>query len=228
MTSLTIDPFEVLKFAWEQLDKVTSGRARGVGAVAAVAIPPDALQGPLRAWGPAIREGTLRVNGKEVPVDPEGNVFDLLDAIDGCGGGITAAVHGDTGRVRLCPKERGGRFALDGGGTGFFAALGIAEGTYVAVMEPTRALERASRALAQLAARLEGHLSHEDVAATLADHGVGVRAGLPGEPLIVVDRIRLSSVFRSDAEGLRQWVVGSDEVLAPLEQLAARMDERLA
>jgi hypothetical protein len=228
MTSLGADPFEVLKFAWEQLDKVTSGRARGVGAVAARAIPPDALQGPMRTWCPELGAGTLKVNGKEVPVDPERNVFDLVDAIDGCGGGVTAAVHGDTGRVRLCPRERGGRVALDGGGTGFFSGLGIAEGTYVAVMEPARALDRAARALAQLAERLEGELSHEDVRATLGDHGVGVRAGLPGEPLIVVDRIRLSSVFRSDLEGLRQWVVGSDDVLAPLEQLAARMDERLA
>ena len=221
--------FEVLKFAWEQLDRVTSGRARGVGAVAAVAIDPADVSRPLETLGLGpLRAGVWRINGVEVPFDPAGTVFDALDGIEPAATQLLNAVNADTGRARICPRVAGGRLSLDGGGTGFFEALGIHEGTYVAAMEPGRALDRAARALTQLAALVSGAVDAADAATLVgASAPFGVRLTPAGGAPFAVDRLALHAAHRTDPDALRAWVVGSDDVLAPLEQLAALLDERL-
>jgi hypothetical protein len=221
--------FEVLKFAWEQLDRVSSGRARGVGAVAAIAIDPNDVERPLDALGLGpLRAGTWRVNGVEVPFDPSGTVFDALDGIEPAATQLLNAVNADTGRARICPRVAGGRLSLDGGGTGFFAALGIHEGTYVAAMEPGRALDRAARAIDQLAALVAGAVTPDDAATLFGESlAFGVRLDTPDGLPFRMDRLALHAAHRATPDALRAWVVGTEERLAPLEQLGALLDERL-
>jgi hypothetical protein len=223
--------FDILRFAWTQLDRVSSGNARRTDAVAAVALDPARLDGPLAAQdlGP-LQAGALRVNGVEVPFDPEEDIYRLLDRIDPDVTGVTGAIHADTGRARLSAALPGGRLALDGGGTGLFAALGIAEGTYVAATDPGRTLDRAARALQQLASLIPSLVSHADLVPLFGDNptvaAMGVAAGPPGGPCLLVDRRALMAAYRADPAALRRWVVGTEEELAPLEKLGALLEER--
>ncbi len=88
----------------------------------------------------SVSDGTITINGTGIAISRNQSLNEVLTAINASGGGVQAAIV--DGRVTITNLAEGGELALDGGGTGFFAAVGLVEGT---VEAPTTTVTTGSR-----------------------------------------------------------------------------------
>ena len=79
----------------------------------------------------AVSSGVLRINGVDIAVDVDNDSLnDVLDRIDASGAGVTASLREGAGGFTVDIASDAAQMELADGGTGFLAALGIAEGSY--------------------------------------------------------------------------------------------------
>jgi hypothetical protein len=79
----------------------------------------------------SVTAGNIVVNGTSIAINPSTmSVYDVLDAIEAAVPEVAVALNETTGKVVIGARSASGSFTLSSGGTGFFDALGIDEGTY--------------------------------------------------------------------------------------------------
>ena len=220
--------FEALRFCWDQLQLGLGQPSRSVGAVSARAFLPSEAALRMRDL-PALSRldaGALRINGVEVPYDPEvDDLLGLLDRVDGSAAEIVAAFNSRTGRVLLAPRRAGGRLSIDAGP--LVAALGILDGTYVAASERMRAARRAGLSLVQLLEALavpDSGVSPDEVAAALVG---GERFGVVAGPPTRVDVDAFGRFVIISGTDLEAWACGTDDAPGALLRLSDAMESRL-
>ena len=77
------------------------------------------------------QSGYVNINGVAIAIDVNVDSFnDVLDRINASGAGVTASFEDSTQRVVLVSNDPSQDLVLDSGGTGFFPALDISNGTY--------------------------------------------------------------------------------------------------
>ncbi len=123
-----------------ELGADTSGFFAAVKLAGAEATPglDDEIHRPLELTPrfAAVSAGAIEINGVAVDIDPAvDSLLDVLDRINGAGTGATANLDAETARITISSNSGSRALTLDDGGTGMFAAMGIATGTY----EPERA-----------------------------------------------------------------------------------------
>jgi hypothetical protein len=94
-----------------------------------------------------VSAGTIIVNGASIAIDPTTmSLYAVLAAIEAAAPQVSASRSDATGEVTITRVAGAATLTLDSGATGFFAALGIADGTYegsrgVSSFSSTRAAE---------------------------------------------------------------------------------------
>ena len=77
----------------------------------------------------SMQSGNLLINGDEISIDVQNDTLnDVLDRINQANIGVTAEFDTSSQRVSLLAVPEVGSLAIDGNGTGFFAALNMPEG----------------------------------------------------------------------------------------------------
>jgi hypothetical protein len=79
----------------------------------------------------SVQSGTISVNGAAISIDVNvDSLNDVLDRMNASEAGVTASLNPTAQRVTIVSNDPSQELILDGGGTGFFAALEISVGTY--------------------------------------------------------------------------------------------------
>lgn len=77
----------------------------------------------------AVQGGSVRINGREIAVDPATDTLDtVLERINSSDARVRASFDSESQRVVIESDDAARRLVLDGNGTGLFAALNIPEG----------------------------------------------------------------------------------------------------
>ncbi|MHC4537964.1 MAG: flagellin hook IN motif-containing protein, partial [Planctomycetota bacterium] len=79
----------------------------------------------------SVQSGNININGVAIAIDVDvDSLNDVLDRINASGAGVTASFNETTQRVTIVSNDSSQPLILDSGGTGFFPALDISNGTY--------------------------------------------------------------------------------------------------
>ena len=98
---------------------------------------PDASFSRVPAFG-EVRSGTFRIDGSDIPIDVERDSLNgTLERLNDGPASVSAALIGGLQRVSLSTDDASGALSLSSGATGFFPAIGIADGEYVLDAEPS-------------------------------------------------------------------------------------------
>jgi hypothetical protein len=79
----------------------------------------------------SVQSGSININDVAIDIDVNvDSLNDVLDRINASEAGVTASFDDTTQRVTIVPNDSSQMLILDSGGTGFFPALDISNGTY--------------------------------------------------------------------------------------------------
>lgn len=82
----------------------------------------------------AVQSGSISVNGVAIDIDVDtDSLNDIIDRISASEAGVQASFDSSSQRVSVSAESTASQMELSGGGTQFFTAVGISEGTYNAV-----------------------------------------------------------------------------------------------
>ncbi|NNC63956.1 MAG: hypothetical protein HKN84_04145, partial [Gammaproteobacteria bacterium] len=177
----------------------------------------------------SVQSGTVRINGVDIAIDVQtDSLAAVLDRINQAQQDATATYTTSPERVLLAAVDAGIDLSVDDGGTGLFAALGIASGSYRAEVQGdrrraaavTEAVQQVSRGLneffvrdrsdtvidsfaRQLDAVLSGSLS--------ADASYGLRLGFDNANRFDVDARGLSRALQFNEGAARSLLVGANQ-----------------
>ncbi len=200
---------------------------------AAVAVPgrDRDLDQPLAnlAQFQSVQSGTVRINGVDVAIDVQtDSLQEVLDRINQSQQDATATYTSSPERVVLATVDAGIDLSVDDGGTGLFAALGIASGQYradetgnprraaavtEAVQDVSRwfneflARDRSNALINSFAGKLDGVLS----AALTADPSHGLRLGRSDASRFSVDARGLSRALQFNERAARALLIGENQ-----------------
>lgn len=177
----------------------------------------------------SVQSGTLRVNGVDIAIDVQtDSLEDVLDRINQSQQDATATYTSSPERVLLSAIDAGIDLSVDDGGTGLFAALGIASGAYraqekgdqrraaavtLAVQDVSRWLneflsrDRSNALISSVAGQLDGVLND----ALAADARYGLRLGSTDSSRLSVDARGLSQALQFNERAARALLVGEGQ-----------------
>ena len=117
------------------LSNDTSGFVQAMKLDGAVLVPgtdadPDKTLATVSQFA-SIQSGTITVEGVQISIDVNADSLnDVINRINTSGAAATASLSADSQRVTIVPSSSSAQLDLDSGTTGFFSAVGIADGSY--------------------------------------------------------------------------------------------------
>jgi len=176
-----------------------------------------------------VQSGTVRINGVDIVLDVQtDSLAAVLDRINQSQQGATATYTASPERVLLAAVDAGIDLSVDDGGTGLFAALGIASGHYRAeergdrrrAAAVTEAVQRVGRELNEFIARdrsnaligsFAGQLDTVLGTALTADRSFGLKLGSDNANRLGIDARALSRALQFNERAARALLVGENQ-----------------
>ena len=176
-----------------------------------------------------VQSGTVRINGVDIAIDVQADSLEeVLDRISQSQQDATATYSSSPERVVLAAVDAGIDLSVDDGGTGLFAALGIATGDFraspkgdrrragaitAAVQNVSKTLndflarDRSNGLVKTFAAQLDAVLS----ASLTSDFSSGLRLGRAGASRLDIDARAMSRALQFDERAARGFLVGEGQ-----------------